>query len=57
MGLGHEVLRRDAPCSPCFKEVCDQDLICLKAIDADDVLSAVERQFTRRDLRVAAEAR
>jgi ADP-heptose:LPS heptosyltransferase len=57
VGLSHEVLRRDAPCSPCFKEVCDQDLICLRGIEVDDVLSAVERQFTRRDLRVAVEAK
>ena len=57
VGIGHEVLRRDAPCSPCFKEVCDRDLICIKGIEADDVLSAVERQLTRRELRVAVEAK
>ena len=56
VGTGHEVLRRDAPCSPCFKEVCDRDLICIKGIGVEDVLSAVERQFSRRDLRVAVEA-
>jgi ADP-heptose:LPS heptosyltransferase len=55
-GLGHSVLRRDVPCSPCFKEVCDQDLICLKGIQPDDVLAEVERQFSRRDLPVVAEA-
>jgi ADP-heptose:LPS heptosyltransferase len=53
-GAGHSVLRRDAPCSPCFKERCDRDLICLRAIQADEVLSAVERQFRFRDLPVFA---
>jgi ADP-heptose:LPS heptosyltransferase len=57
IGIGHEVLRRDAPCSPCFKEVCDHDLICIKGIEADDVLSAVGRQFTRLGLRVGVEAK
>lgn len=40
---------------PTLSAICDRDLICLKGIEADDVLSAVERQFTRRDLRVAVE--
>ncbi len=50
VGIGHQVLRNDAPCSPCFKEVCDLDLICLKGIQTHDVLAAVERQFTRMKL-------
>jgi len=57
IGTNHEVLRRDAPCSPCFKEVCDRGLICLNAIETDDVLSAVGRQFARLGLRVMAEAK
>jgi ADP-heptose:LPS heptosyltransferase len=56
-GAGHSVLRRDVPCSPCFKEVCDRDLICLKRIEVDDVLSAVEQQFSRRNVLVIAEAK
>jgi ADP-heptose:LPS heptosyltransferase len=55
-GAGHSVLRRDVPCSPCFKEVCDRDLICLKRIEVDDVLSAVERQFSRRNVPAVAGA-
>jgi len=57
IGTNHEVLRRDAPCSPCFKEVCDRGLICLNAIETNDVLSAVGRQFARLGLRVMAEAK
>ena len=50
-GHGHIVLRRDAPCSPCFKEVCDRDLVCLMAIEERDVLAAVERQLSARTFR------
>ena len=49
-GHGHIVLRRDAPCSPCFKEICDRDLVCLKAIEEKDVLAAVECHVSRQDL-------
>jgi hypothetical protein len=44
------VLRRDAPCSPCFKEICDRDLVCLNAIEEKDVLAAVGRQLSRQHL-------
>ena len=44
------MLRRDAPCSPCFKEICDRDLVCIKAIEEKDVLAAVEYQLGRQDL-------
>jgi heptosyltransferase-2 len=55
-GHGHIVLRRDAPCSPCFKEICDRDLVCLKAIEEKDVLAAVECQLSRQDLPPVAQA-
>ena len=48
-GVGHSVLRRDVPCSPCFKEVCDQNLICLRAIETEQVLAAVERQLKNQE--------
>src|SRR4029077_494264 len=50
-GDGHIVLRRDAPCSPCFKEICDRDLVCLMAVEERDVLAAVERQLSARNFR------
>lgn len=55
-GPGQIVLRQDAPCSPCFKEVCDQDLICLKSISADQVLSAVGQQLSRLDVSTVGRA-
>ena len=55
-GHGHIVLRRDAPCSPCFKEICDRDLVCLKAIEEKDVLAAVGCQLSRQDLPPVAQA-
>jgi ADP-heptose:LPS heptosyltransferase len=55
-GLGHSVLRRDVACSPCFKEFCDHDLICLKGIQTEDVLAAVKSQFSHQDLPVVAGA-
>jgi heptosyltransferase-1 len=56
-GEGHIVLRRDAPCSPCFKEVCDRDLVCIKAVEESDVLAAVACQLNRQDLPLAAQAK
>lgn len=49
-GPGHIVLRRDVPCSPCFLDVCDRGLPCLDGISVDDVLAAVERQFSQRGI-------
>jgi len=45
LGGNHVVLRRDAPCSPCFKETCDRDLLCLAQITTSDVLDAAKRQL------------
>ncbi len=53
-GTGHSVLRRDVPCSPCFKEICDKNLICLKGITPDEVLAEVQRQLSPLELSVAA---
>ena len=49
-GRGHIVLRRDVPCSPCFKDVCDRGLTCLDLIQVDDVLKAVQQQLGRGKL-------
>ena len=46
-GEGHLVLRRDVPCSPCLKEVCSHDLLCLDKITVDDVVSAVDSQVAQ----------
>ncbi len=47
-GDGHIVLRRDVPCSPCFRDVCDRGLTCLDLIQIDDVRNAVQLQLSRR---------
>jgi lipopolysaccharide heptosyltransferase III len=47
-GPGHIVLRRSVPCDGCqLRECLQNDLICLKRISVDDVLSAVEHQLNR----------
>ncbi|HEX8906772.1 MAG TPA: glycosyltransferase family 9 protein, partial [Longimicrobiaceae bacterium] len=47
-GEGHAALRRDVPCSPCFKEECDVGLLCLDAISVDDVLREAEARLPSR---------
>lgn len=42
-GEGHTILRSEVPCSACGLRVCDQDLICLKRIEVDDVFDACRR--------------
>lgn len=42
-GEGHTIVRKDLPCSPCFKKKCDT-LECMKKITVDDVFEAVSRQ-------------
>ncbi|MBI2447742.1 MAG: lipopolysaccharide heptosyltransferase II [Candidatus Omnitrophica bacterium] len=41
-GDSHKIVRKDVPCSPCFKRVCPYDMECMKAITVDDVMDAVE---------------
>jgi ADP-heptose:LPS heptosyltransferase len=52
-GDNHVVLRSDVPCSPCFKETCDRDLICLARIATSDVRDATERQLIRSGILTA----
>jgi ADP-heptose:LPS heptosyltransferase len=56
-GTGHIVLRKDVPCSPCFKDVCDQDLLCLDLIRLDEVLAAVDAQLAAADIPVAGSSK
>lgn len=44
-GDGHEVLRADLSCSPCFKKKCDT-LSCMRNISVDQVFGSVERIMT-----------
>jgi len=42
LGNGHVVLRKKVDCSPCFLRECPIDFRCMKAIEADEVVSAVK---------------
>jgi heptosyltransferase II len=37
-----KVVRRDAPCSPCFRRECPIDLRCLNGVETDEVVAAVQ---------------
>jgi lipopolysaccharide heptosyltransferase II len=41
-GPGHQVIRKDVPCSPCFRETCDH-ISCLRSIDVAEVVAAATR--------------
>ena len=44
-GLGHEVIRTDIPCSPCFKKKCE-DMTCMKQITVERCFETVKRVVT-----------
>ncbi len=44
-GEGHTVIRRDLPCSPCFKKKCPTN-DCMREIAVDDVLAAIKRRLS-----------
>ena len=52
-GSEHRVLRRELPCSPCFKRTCRNSihLECLKTIDPDTVMEAVRGQLADKRLK------
>ena len=55
-GNGHRVLRRELPCSPCFKRACRNNvhLECLKTIDSDTVMEAVHERLADKKLKRAS---
>lgn len=42
-GSGHVVIKKEVPCSPCFKRQCPTDLKCMDLVNVDDVLEGVEK--------------
>ncbi len=42
LGKGHRVVRKDLPCSPCFRKKC-RNPRCMTEIEVTEVLGAVER--------------
>ena len=43
IGTGHVVVRKDVPCSPCFRRECPTNLECMDLIQVEDVLGGVEK--------------
>jgi heptosyltransferase II len=36
------IIRHEVPCSPCLKEICPTDFICMKLISVEEVLTAAQ---------------
>ena len=47
-GEGHMVVRRDVPCSPCWKRICPKDHRCMELITVDEVEKVVDKQLRRK---------
>ena len=47
-GEGHAVVRKDVPCSPCWKRICPTDHQCMERITVDEVEEVVDRQLRRK---------
>jgi heptosyltransferase II len=44
-GAGHELLRGEAPCAPCFRRACPIDFRCMRSITVDAAVRAVLRAW------------
>ena len=47
LGTGHEVIRHQVECSPCFLRECPIDFRCMKAVSVEEVVAAVSTQLDR----------
>jgi heptosyltransferase-2 len=47
-GEGHVVLKKDVPCSPCWKRICPTDHRCMELITVDEVEEVVDQQLRRK---------
>ena len=47
-GEGHVVVRKDVPCSPCWKRICPKDHRCMELITVDEVEKVVDKQLRRK---------
>jgi heptosyltransferase-2 len=48
LGEGHVVVRKEVPCSPCFKRVCTKEHQCMDLITMEEVYSVVEAQLKEK---------
>lgn len=48
LGTGHEVIRHQVECSPCFLRECPIDFRCMKAVSAEEVVAAVLSILNRK---------
>jgi heptosyltransferase II len=47
LGSGHDIIRRQVECSPCFLRECPIDFRCMKAVGVEEVVAAVSAQLDR----------
>ena len=47
LGVGHDILRHQVECSPCFLRECPIDFRCMKAVSVEEVVAAVSAQLDR----------
>ena len=47
LGTGHEVIRHQVECSPCFLRECPIDFRCMQAVSVEEVTAAVSEQLDR----------
>jgi len=43
-GTGHEVVRKEMQCSPCYKRKCKSS-DCIREIQIEDVMKAIKKRF------------
>jgi lipopolysaccharide heptosyltransferase II len=53
LGTGHEVLRHQVECSPCFLRECPIDFRCMKAVTVDEVVESVSSLLKNWESRLA----
>jgi heptosyltransferase-2 len=47
-GEGHVVVKKDMPCSPCWKRICPTDHRCMDLITVDEVEEVVNKKLEKR---------
>ena len=47
LGTGHDIIRHQVECSPCFLRECPIDFRCMKAVSVEEVVAAVSAQLDR----------